>query len=139
MCQKPACSFEVFETRIRVMNVVNGIVEQIPRERVDREYGTVAASSCSRPGVGRKRVESIREHRPRCLQIQRYLYGVLLVVAVCDGSPVLIPILVEGIVVFDHEYEASVEELEDVAYVAGVFERRPPLIRRSNTGQRRLE
>ena len=104
------------------MNVVDRIVKQVPRERIDGERGSVAPTAGSRPCACGHRVEAIREDCARRLKVPPDLGRILLVVSVRCRRLVLVPILEQGIVLFDHEHEAPVEEPEHVADVTGVLE-----------------
>ena len=116
-----------------VEEVVDGVVEHVAGERLDREAGAVAARCPSRAHVaGTDRVEPVGDRAPPPRGSRPQPARVLRGVVVLLGGLVLIPVGEGRIVLAEHQREPTVADAVHVAHVAPVLERRPRAVVRTD-------
>ncbi len=109
----------------RVVQVMHGVVDEVPAERLDGERGAVGPPTRALPLAIFDGGEPAREHRGGLRQARRHRSRVLLAVPVRDRGLVLIPVREQRIVLGQHQPEPVVIQPEHVPDMAGVLQRRP--------------
>src|SRR6266498_5645983 len=121
-----------------VVQVMNRIVGQVPREALDAEAGAVAACARTLPIIWGQVGEAVGETDRGIEQLGGNRRGVLLVVMIGNCGGILVPVGEGGVVGIEHEVETLVEEPEHVADVAGVLERGPTILQRPSSQVERV-
>ena len=122
-----------------VVQMVHGVVDEVPAERLDGEHRPVAATAWPPPLVAADGGEPRGERLGGRVKLPRYLRRVLIPVPVADRRLVLVPVREQRVVLGQHQPEAVVVQPEHVPDVAAVLERRPLAGQRPPRGVRRAE
>ena len=114
-----------------VVEVMNQVVDEIPRERLDCEHGSVAAAAGPRPLITRNALEPRSDHVRSLAQAGHHDGRILFRVTVRNSGRVLVPVGVLRPVKLEHQPEPLVIQPEHVADMAAVLQRRPDPWRRA--------
>src|SRR5262245_26373867 len=108
-----------------VPEVVHGVVDEVPGERLDGEPRAVAAVAGALPLVAPHALERRGEALAGLGQLVADGGRILFAVALGDGGRVLVPVGVGGTVLGEHQVEPVRVEPVHVAHMARVLQRRP--------------
>src|ERR1035437_5998296 len=117
-----------------VPQVMHRVVQAVGAKGLHREVAAVGTSSGPIPLRRLNGVESVGVRTGGVEEFPAHDGRHLKFVAFLDGGFVLIPVLKDGPVFFEHQAKSFVEDPIDVTHVTGVLEGRPPIVTRSNSG-----
>jgi hypothetical protein len=98
------------------------VVDEVPREGLDRELRTVAAEAGPLPLIAGDAGEPGRDEVGGGRELGRDVSRILVGISVLDGSRVLISVRVARAVNRQHQGEPGVIQAQDVANVTAVFQ-----------------
>src|SRR5687767_13389144 len=110
------------EAFLHVVKMVDGVVDQISGERLDREASAVAPATRPFPRVALDGVETLRERSGICRQLSLHPLRIFLGVPLLDRGRVLVPVVVKRILFIKHAAKTFVIERVHIANVTRVLE-----------------
>ena len=105
------------------MEVVDWIMDEVARERVDGERRPVAAATSTLPVLALDGIERVGQRVGGHHQLSRDHCRVLLAVPLGHGRRVLVPVRKQRVVFGEHQRQPLSEQPVDVAHMRAVLER----------------